>query len=237
MPTAEEIAAQKAEEAKKQAEEADKALEERISKTVNAALTSHMKRAPKALSAEELEKFLEEREAKRTAAEEEKKKGGAGGGKGNESQPEVARLQKELEQLRKRSEEAEKKAADKERKEQERSDSDTISKTLESAGVPAGQRVRVALNHLKSEGRVKRTDEGELVFVDEQGDEIELAKGITAFLKTDEGKLFLPATGAGGSGGGRFERKPAGGGGKAETSKARAGRLLGRIIAGGGGET
>jgi hypothetical protein len=89
----------------------------------------------------------------------------------------------------------------------------------------------VALNHLRSEGLVKTTENGELVWAD--GDEDDLAKGITAFLKTEDGKMFLPASGAAGGG----ERRPNGAGGAGsgkKSSKERAGEALAARLRGSG---
>jgi hypothetical protein len=223
MPTAEEIAAQKAEEEKKKADEAEKALDDRIAKTVNAALSSHMKRAKLGLAAEDVEKILEDRDKKKAdLAEEERKKKAAG--QGADNAPEIATLKKQIDELTKKATAAEAKSAEQERKQKEADDKATISKTLEAAGVPAGQRARVALNHLLSEGLVKRTDEG-LVWTGKDGDG-DLAEGITEFLKTEEGKLFLPPSGAAGGG---ERRRDGGGGGGANgktTSKQRAAAAL-----------
>lgn len=230
MPTAEEIAAQKkAEEDKKVAEEADKALEERIGKIANAAFTSQMKRQKPGVTAEDLDKLLDARDAKKAElAEAERKAKGEGGGQAQNA-PEIAKLTKQLEELKKKADAAEAKSTAQEKAAQIAEDKATVTKTLEAAGVPAGQRARIALNHLLSEGLVKRTDDGNLVFVGKDGEE-DLADGITAFLKTEDGKLFLPPSGASGSGAGAFK---AGSRGKAgESKKSIAGRLLQARVAG-----
>ena len=226
MPTAEEIAAKKAEDDRVAAETADKELGKRIADTVNSALTSHLKRQKPGLVAEDLDKLLDARDQKKAELEEEKRKaaaaGGAGAG-GAQNAPEIAKLQKELGELRKKADAAEAKSAAQEKAAQVADDKATVTKTLEAAGVPAGQRARIALNHLLSEGLVKRTDDGDLVFVGKDGEE-DLADGITEFLKTEDGKIFLPATDARGSGASGFKTSTKGKTG--ETAKQRAGRLL-----------
>jgi hypothetical protein len=147
----------------------DKALEERIAKTVNAALSSHMKRAKLGLAAEDLEKILEDRDKKKAElAEEERKKKAAG--QGADNAPEIAKLKKQIEELTKKATAAEAKSAEQERKQKEADDKATISKTLEAAGVPGGPARARGAEPPASEGLVKRTDEG-LVWTGKDGDE------------------------------------------------------------------
>src|SRR5712664_2594731 len=100
METEAEKAAAK-EAAEKLAAEADKALEERISKTVNSALTSHLKRFKGGLTKEELEAHLEQREKdaaeKLAAAEKERKEKEGAGGRGDHQAPEIVALRKQAE--------------------------------------------------------------------------------------------------------------------------------------------
>lgn len=234
MATPEEIAALKAEADKKTADEADKALEARISKTVNGAITAHMKRQEPGLTQEALVKLLDERDAKREELAEEKRKakeaGGSGAGGANNA-PEIAKLQKELEAIKKEAAAARAESSEQKQKQQVSEDKTLLMKTLEGAGVTVAGRARAAMNHLLSEGLVKRTDDG-LVGIDKSGDEQELAETITEFLKTDDGKIFLPPTGSAGSG---SDKNRGGGTGKAaKNSKERAGNALSAYRTGSG---
>ena len=49
-------------------------------------------------------------------------------------------------------------------------------------------------------GRVKYDDIGDLVWVDDDGDEVSLKAGVAEWAKTDDAKLYLPPRGASGSG-------------------------------------
>lgn len=233
-PTPEEIEVKKQEDAKKAADEADKALEARISKTVNGAITAHMKRQEPGLTKADLASFLDERDAKKAELDEEKRKAAAAGGSGKggaDNAPEIAKLQKELAEIKKKAEAAEAKGAEQEKKQQLADDKSTIAKTLEAAGVTVAGRARAAMNHLLSEGLVKRVDD-RLVGIDKDGDEQDLADTITDFLKTDDGKIFLPPTGSAGSG---SDKNRGGGNGKAaKNSKERAGNALSQYRTGSG---
>jgi hypothetical protein len=166
---------------------------------LNAAIGSHLKRLkiPGAddIKSAALEAFKAAREAE--AAEAAAKKDQQSGKAGNEAAPEVVALRKQVEALTKKQLDAEAKAQRMEQENQIKLDNELVLRTLESGGV-TGQRARVALNHLRSEGFIRRGDSG-LTFV--TGDmESALADGIGTFLKTDEGKLFLPPSGAQGAG-------------------------------------
>jgi hypothetical protein len=213
-------------EKKKADEEAEKALDTRIGKIVNSAITTHMKRQPAGLDEERLTKILDERETKRAELEEEKRKAAAAGGSGKggaDNQPEIAALKKQIEALTKKAEAAEAKSTEQEKKQQEASDKESILKTLEAAGVSEAHRARAAMNHLRAEGKIKRTDEG-LVGIDKDGDEQDLADTITEFLKSEEGKLFLPPSEA--RGGGSPHKRGGGEIKNPKNSKERAGAAL-----------
>ena len=221
MPTEEEQAAAKA-----AAEAADKALEERVSKIVNSALTSHMKRVKPGLGAEELEKFLEDREAKRAEAGEAEKSKSKGG------DSEVEKLRKQLEKQAK--DFAEMKATA-EKANAAKRDTDgrmALSQELEKGGI-TGQRLKHALNHLRAEGLVKFGEGDKLVFT--QGEEdVDLAAGVVGWLKTDDGKHFLPPSGAGGSGSGQGGKAGTARAGTGGDSKARAAAALASHLGRGG---
>ena len=230
MPTEEEQAAAKA-----AAEAADKALEERVSKIVNSALTSHMKRVKPGLGAEELEKFLEDREAKRAAEAEEKKK--AGGGADDKTAAERIAEKKRLEAIEKKLAEAEAKSAALEKRATEEQRRANMSGALEAAGVK-GVQVRHALRYLEGEGLVKPNDDGQLVFVKRSGsgaeEEVEFAKGLADWMKTDDGKHFLPPSGAGGSGSGQGGKAGTSRAGSGADSKSRASAALSAFVGRGG---
>jgi len=105
-----------------------------------------------------------------------------------------------------------------------------LAEALTSAGV-SGSAARVALNHLRFEGLVKTTEDGELVFVKQRsggrGEEVELSDGLAAWLKSDEGRMFLEPSG-GGESGTRSRRDTGGGNDERMTSRQRAGEALRR---------
>jgi len=214
---------QAAADAAAKSEAADKALEERISKTVNAALSSHMKRQKPGLDAEGLEKFMADREAAQAEAAATKAKGG---------DSEVAKLHKLLEKQGKDFAEM---RATAEKATAAKRDTDgrmSLSMELEKGGI-TGARLKHALNHLRAEGQVKFVDD-KLVFA--KGDEdVELAEGVAEWLKSEDGKYFLPPSNAGGSGSGQggkgFTARP---GDKSGDSKARASVSLANHMGRGG---
>jgi hypothetical protein len=73
---------------------------------------------------------------------------------------------------------------------------------LARAGINDPQRVRYAMALLVSEEqRVRWSEDGEsIVFRDATGEDIDLATGIKTWAKSEDGKHFLPPTGARGSG-------------------------------------
>ncbi len=237
MLTEEEKAAAAKEEAEKKAADADKALEERINKTVNSALTSHLKRIKAGITAEDLEKHLEEREkalAERREKEEEERRKKEGGG--DKHAPELVSLKKQNEELRKRLDSLDKEAAQAKEEKKAAEERSLLAEMLAEGGVKDA-RVRHAVNYLRGEGLVRRTDKGELVFVKRArgGDEeLDLGEGIAEWLKTEDGKHFLPPTNAGGAG--TETRRKAGGrnANDQETPKARAAAALAALRAGGG---
>jgi hypothetical protein len=65
-----------------------------------------------------------------------------------------------------------------------------ILKTLDDAGVKDFDKARAAMKHLLDKGLVKRTND-ELGLVT-NGREVGLAEGVAEFLKTRDGKAFMP---------------------------------------------
>ena len=143
---------------------------------------------------------------------------------------ELFELQKQIQEHTKKLAAAEAKAAAQERKRQEEEDRKYLSETLSSMGVK-DVRLRMALNHLRAEGLVKRADSGELVFVKQRPggweEELGLGEGIAGFLKSDEGKFFVHRSGAEGSGGtGRPHAGDRGGENRKKTTKEMAAESL-----------
>lgn len=166
-----------------------------VGQVVNAAITNHMKRIPKAPTLEELVPQLEERFKPILSQQGQ----GAGGGAGAQKAPEIVQLEKTLSSLQKELQTERDNRLKLEQQRKEEGERSLLSKTLEAAGITATQQ-RAAIAFLRSEGKVRATDEGQLIFVDEDGSEAELGKGISKWITTAEGKVFLPATGAQGAG-------------------------------------
>jgi hypothetical protein len=203
--TEEEKAAAAREEAEKKAAEAEKALDERIAKTVNSALTSHLKRFKGGLTKDELEAHLEQREKdaaeKRAAAEEEERKKKEG--TSDKTAPEIVALRKQAEASQKELDALKKDAAAAKAKALDSEERSLLTETLSAGGVKDA-RVKHAVSYLRGEGLVRRDDDGELVFVQRgkggKEEEIDLGDGLAEWLKTEDGMHFLPPSGANGAG-------------------------------------
>ena len=79
-----------------------------------------------------------------------------------------------------------------------------LAESLSAAGVDA-RTVKHAVGYLVDvEKRVRATENGEIIFAD-GGEEVDLATGLRAWLKTEDAKVYLAPRGAQGSG----ERPPA----------------------------
>lgn len=154
-----------------------------------------------------------------------------GGDGGPADTPELRKLRSEVEKVRKHAEAQQKRADDAEAARMAEKLSTNVRDALIAAGVDA-KRVRTAFNDLRAEGRIKLNDKGEPVFVyrrDWGDEEVAIDAGAKEFVKTDDGKQFLPPTngrGTGEGGGG-----PARGGPK-PTSAAS---VLGSALSGGAG--
>lgn len=118
--------------------------------------------------------------------------------------PEWKASQARIAELTKKTADAEASSAAERAKNRAASLKSTLSDQLIKAGVPA-DRVKLAVGHLISaEQLVGYSDggQGDVVVYRAGDDEMSLDAGIKSFLKTPEGKLFLPAQNPGGSGGG-----------------------------------
>jgi hypothetical protein len=113
---------------------------------------------------------------------------------------ELKRLRKRLEASEKERE-AERKAREEQAAKLARDEERTkLQDALVSAGV-APKRVRAAIALLHTEDRkVRRNQEGKIIFALDDDDEADLVSGVKQWLATDEGKDFLPPRGAEGSG-------------------------------------
>ena len=68
-------------------------------------------------------------------------------------------------------------------------------------GVDASRAKRAMQILVDGDKRVKRDEDGATVFVDSDGQPIDLTTGLKAWVKTEDAKIFLPPTGVRGSGG------------------------------------
>jgi hypothetical protein len=165
---------------------------------LNAAIGSHLKRlkipGTDEIKAAAIEAFKAAREAERDAGDPPPK---ADGKKTGADSAELLTLRRDLDAMKKtvaarEQENAEIKAAN-----QLKGDNDAVRGVLEAAQI-TGPRARHALSYLRAEGFIRREGD-ELKFV--KGDElVSIHDGIESFLKTDDGKHFLPASGAQGTG-------------------------------------
>jgi len=115
--------------------------------------------------------------------------------------PEFIETQKQLRALQAKYDAAEKKAAEAETKRRDALLRQSVDEALVKAGVDA-KLVRQARGYLVDS--LKATcfsEDGDLVvMVGSDGEEVELSVGLKSFLKSDEGKLYLPPRGTAGSG-------------------------------------
>lgn len=87
---------------------------------------------------------------------------------------------------------------EREQQAQQKQDREDVLETFNALGVTS---TKVLYNHLVAEQMVYKNDDGEFVFKSEKnGLEYPLKDGLKSYLKTTEGKQFLPASGAVGSG-------------------------------------
>ena len=209
-------------------------IDKSVGKSVNAAVTTHLKRALggddfKASLGEVLKSTLPDilKGAKPAGGEDDPDDGGdppddkakgKKGGKGGDDgvPPDVRRRLDQLEkQVKQRDDELakEKAAREAEKKERETAEEKSaLTKALTDSGL-APKRVKAAVALLYGEEkRVIRGEKGQLFFKleDEDGDEVEysLADGVKRWVASDVGQDFLPAKPVAGSGNTGGERKP-----------------------------
>lgn len=179
------------------------AVTEIVNRTVNGAAATQKKLLADSLkkSGEDMAKLLDEKLSGFRPTPAEGGDGGEGGKKSKGDSVETATLKKQmadqakvLEDLKRDrdTEKAKNRAAVKER---------NVSNALSKYGIE-GMRFQGAYAMLDRQGRVKHVDDegDDLVFVDDTGAEIELDAGLAGWVKNDVAKMFLPPSGAAGSG-------------------------------------
>ena len=149
-----------------------------------------------------------------------------------ESSAELKQLRKELDETKKQL----KLAADAEVNEKANARAATFRSDVETElakhGSNAAKHARAAL---AEDGRIKYAsdDSNEIVFVDDDGDEVPLNKGVPGWLKSADGKRFMPPSGASGSGA-RPDRgsgtQKSGNSGNGAASKSDLGQALGTLL-------
>jgi hypothetical protein len=200
----------------------ENAIKDFVVKAVNGAVSTHLSRAlEKRDSAleERMSKLLTESLGQRTT--EQVKPDAGGDDKAGDAMKAIeAKYQKTLQEMQQSLE------RERSQREQERSqrlvgeERGTLRDTLLEAGVPQPL-VPAAVAYLHGElKRVKRDDDGSIIFeIPEKGptgsyvDRVSVKEGIERFLKTEEGKHYLPAkpaAGSGSKGGQNSERAPGG---------------------------
>ena len=168
---------------------------EELSETLNKAITGHLKRLPKGITAEDLVKLLDDREAKAKSAAARKTDNDG------EKAAETVQLQQRLDAMDKQLREQIERNQKYERDQRNTVQNGVLAKALEAGNV-GGVRLKAAMHYLRAEGLVRESDAGELIFVDTNKDEVDLGKGIVKWLNTPDGKEFVPASGAKGAGSG-----------------------------------
>jgi hypothetical protein len=152
-------------------------------------------------------------------------------GQSTESDQRLKSLEKQLADERKKRELSEAKQLETEAKRSRGEEDDALKSALMASGVKDEARIRAALHMHRGEGRIKRGEDGAILFVkrtDAGDEELPLAKGVAEWAKTDEGKVFLPPTGAGGSGAGQ---QKAGNSGQANGGKMTNDQFAGNLLA------
>lgn len=218
---------------------------EQVTEIVNKAISSHVGR---------LKKQLQEESKERNAAmdaiikawdeeqDEEQDDGGEkGDGKGEKPSAgpdpatarELAAIRKQLEKTEKERD-AEKAARAKEAEDRARSEERTqLAEQLTAAGVsPKRVKAAVALLH-GDEKRVTRDEKGRILFRGDDEDEVPLADGVKAWVKSEIGQEFVPPRkvgGSGGEGGGSGTLGTRGKDGQTQYSDADLGSVMGDIM-------
>lgn len=204
-----------------------------VNKTVNRAVTDHLKRA---FAGDDFKSAIGEavkaglQATKDDAGDDEPGAGdkakprGEGGKFSPEYEARIKAAERRAEKAEKLALDTEKRAVDAETKKAWQEERTTLAGALTKAGIrkelmPAA----MALLHTEQK-RLTRAEDGSLRFKIGD-DEHEVDAGVSAFLKTEEGQSYMPPRAAAGSGGTAAGRP--GAGGKPEYSDADLGALLG----------
>jgi len=186
---------------------------------ITGAVKSNLDKATKKLSAdlttslsEAMGKTLTEYETKRAeeaaAAEEARKAAGSEGAPNKaaatqdiENSPAFRTMQKKLDAALKAQAESDAKAKAEAAKAKDTSLRQRISEELDKSGFDPKAR-HLALSHLVDGAKIARySDDGEtIVFRDTDGSDVDLPTGLKSFAQTDDGKRFMPPSGASGTG-------------------------------------
>lgn len=198
---------------------AEAALEERIGRIVdtrmNRAITTHFKRETPKLAETIGAQVLAGLKAAQGGGDDDDDEvadpaepGKAGKkppkGQSDEVTQRMKALEGQLAVEKKKREASEAKQVEAETRRARAEEDDAVKSALMAAGVKDEARIRAALHTHRGEGRIKRDEAGAIMFVkrsDDGDEEMPLTKGVAEWAKTDEGKVFLPPTGASGSGG------------------------------------
>ena len=191
-------------------------LAPKIHALINSALASHNKQADKKRAEDRtaleqsFAKLLEDKLPK-APAEPEPTEGGKGGKGKEKDNAELATLRKQMETLAAKSEAAERRAAQLREQSRNTTIRENARKFLEAAGI-VGDRFDAAYAALAYNGKIKPSediDSDDAFFVDHTG-EMSLEVGLGAWLKTEQAKIYLPPSGARGSGSRPSSGLPAG---------------------------
>lgn len=199
----------------------DKKLDERLEEKLgefktsfndgmNKAISTHVTRATKGLT-ESISAAVAEKLKSSEDEPPDDKKGKGEKGTDPEVKKQLDAMQKRLDTSEKARLDAESKQAATEQKRLKTEEREAARTILAKAGLDE-PRVKAALAILHTEeGRIARAEDGKIVWKNGD-DEVDLGKGLGEWLKSDEGKTFVPARDVRGSGGG-------GGGGKGPDGK------------------
>ena len=221
-----------------------KDVEDLVNAKVNAAISTHLGRFRQSFEKDltaNISKMMEPITGKLESFGElaEKLQNPSEGDQGQQTSQELEELKKaqaRIAELERKNQEAEAAAQATERKRLQAEERNALTQALRNSGIE-DTRIRAAVSLIYNEDqRVGRAEDGSIIFkVPKAGytDEVTLDEGLADWLKTDEGKAFLPARSAIGSGG---RPSPAGRRGPASGAekKAEARQLLAQMMMGDG---
>ena len=177
-----------------------------VAQIVNQAFSARSKTLKKELSDdmgknfEGLQKRLDEMSL--TKADSRRRKPGEEGDEPDKSTPEFRGMQRQLQDMKSSLEERDRKLAEANQRQRTTELRQRVSEELGRNGVTDPRSVKGAMAILVSdEQRIRYDDDGSLVFVENQDSVLDLSTGIKAWMKSDDAKLYLPPSGAMGSGG------------------------------------